>query len=175
MRRLHPEKVCNVRTRTDLKPLFRYKHLRAKGRSIQVQRRIEGERRAGVRMTRVLVADDDHDLRVALRAALELEGYEVEAVSDGERAMQAHEKRPADVLITDLFMPERDGFETLKYFRSRNPGIWIVVISGWKRAQKADHLAVALQAGADVVLRKPFTLRELLEKLRNCVPAEARS
>lgn len=126
-------------------------------------------------MTRVLVADDDHDLRVALRVALELEGFEVEAVSDGERAMQAHEKRPADVLITDLFMPERDGFETLQYFRSRSPGMRIVVISGWKRAQRADHLAVALQAGADVVLRKPFTLRELLEKLRNCVPAEARS
>jgi CheY-like chemotaxis protein len=102
--------------------------------------------------------------------ALEVEGYEVEAVPNGERAMQAHGRRPADVLITDLFMPERDGFETLKYFRARNPGMWIVVISGWKRSQQADHLAVARLAGADVVLRKPFTPAELLDKLRYYVP-----
>ena len=81
--------------------------------------------------------------------------------------MQAHEKRSADVLIADLFMPERDGLETLIYFRARNPDMRIVVLSGWKRAQKADHLAVALQAGADVILRKPFTPGELLDKLRN--------
>src|SRR5688572_6152930 len=120
-------------------------------------------------MTRILVADDDQDLRAALRVALEVEGYEVEAVPNGERAMQAHEKRPADVLITDLFMPERDGFETLMYFRAQNPAVRIVVISGW-RAQRADHLAVALQAGADAILRKPFTPGELLDKLRDYVP-----
>ena len=121
-------------------------------------------------MTRILVADDDQDVRDALRVALEIEGYEVEAVPNGERAMQAHEKRPADVLITDLFMPERDGFETVKYFRERNPGMWIVAISGWKRSQKTDHLAVARHAGADVILRKPFTPGELLDKLRYYVP-----
>lgn len=120
-------------------------------------------------MTRILVADDDQDVRVALRVALEVEGYEVEAVPDGARAMQAHERRPADVLITDLFMPERDGFETVKHFRARNPGMLIVVISGWQRAQRADHLAVALHAGADAILRKPFTPGELLDKLRYCV------
>jgi DNA-binding response OmpR family regulator len=113
-------------------------------------------------MTRILVADDDQDVRIALRVALEAEGYEVETVPNGDRAMQVHEKRPADVLIADLFMPERDGLETVKYFRARSPGMRIVVISGWKRAQRVDHLAVALHAGADVILRKPFTPDELL-------------
>jgi CheY-like chemotaxis protein len=121
-------------------------------------------------MTRILVADDDNDVRTALRVALEGEGYEVETVPDGERAMQVHEKRPADVLITDLFMPERDGFETMKYFRARKPGMQIVVISGWQRGQKTDHLAVARHAGADAVLRKPFRLGELLEQLRSWSP-----
>ena len=120
-------------------------------------------------MTRVLVADDDQDVRAALRVALEAEGYEVETVPNGERAMHAHEQRPADVLITDLFMPERDGFETVKYCRERSPDMRIVVISGWKLKQRADHLAVALHAGADVILRKPFTPDELLDALRNCV------
>src|SRR5690242_11892933 len=108
-------------------------------------------------MTRILVADDDQAVRVALRVALEAEGYEVETVPNGHRAIQAHEKRPADVLITDLFMPERDGLETVKSFRARSPGMRIVVISGWKRAQRVDHLGVALHAGADAILRKPFT------------------
>jgi len=118
-------------------------------------------------MTRILVADDDKGLRTALRVALELEGYEVEAVPDGESAVRAHEKRPADVLITDLFMPERDGFETVKYFRALKPGMPIVAISGWKHGQKSDHLAVALHAGADVILRKPFGLGELLDQLQS--------
>ena len=122
--------------------------------------------------TRILVADDDRDMRAALQVALEVEGYEVEAVSDGESAMQAHAERPADVLVTDLYMPGRDGFETLQFFRARNPGMRIVVISGWQRAQIADHLAVALHAGADAVLRKPFAPGELLDKLRNPVPRE---
>lgn len=118
-------------------------------------------------MTRILIADGDQDLRAALRAALEAEGYEVEAVSNGERAIQAHEKRPAEVLITALFMPGMDGFETMQYFRARNPGMLIVAISGGRRAQSVDHLAVALHAGADAILRKPFTPAELLAKLRD--------
>ena len=127
-------------------------------------------------VTRILVADDDQDVRAALRVALEIEGYEVEAVPNGARAMQAHEKRPADVLITDLFMPEPDGFETVKYFRARNPGMLIVVMSGWQRSQRADHLAVALHAGANAILRKPFTPTELLDKLRYAIlePSAAR-
>jgi len=118
-------------------------------------------------MTRILVADDDKDVRTVLRVALEVEGYEVETVANGESAMRAHEERPADVLITDLFMPERDGFETVRYFRALKPGIPIVAISGWKHGQKSDHLAVALHAGADAILRKPFGLGELLEQLQH--------
>ena len=88
-------------------------------------------------------------------------------VPNGERAIEAHEKRPADVLITNPFMPERDGFETLKHFRARNPGMRIVVISAWKRAQ-TDYLAVALHAGADAIVRKPFG--ESLDKLPTPLP-----
>ena len=120
-------------------------------------------------MTRILVADDDKGLRTVLRVALEVEGYEVEAVPDGESAMRAHEERPADVLITDLFMPERDGFETVKYFRALKPDMRIVAISGWRHGQKTDHLAVAQHAGADVVLRKPFGVGELLEQLQRWI------
>ena len=83
--------------------------------------------------------------------------------------MQAHEQRLADVLITDLYMLELDGFETMKYFRARNPRMLLVPMSGWERGQIADHPAVALHAGAHAILRKPFTPRELLDKLRDSV------
>lgn len=120
-------------------------------------------------LTRILVAEDDKDLQTMLRVALEAEGYEVEAVQDGKGAVRAQEQRPANVLITDLFMPEQDGLETLQYFRARNPNMPIVAISGWKHGHKTDHLAVAQHAGANVILRKPFTLGELLEPLETLI------
>jgi DNA-binding response OmpR family regulator len=120
-------------------------------------------------LTRILVADDDKDVRTALRDALASEGYEVETAPDGERAMQMHENAPANILITDLFMPEQDGLETLQYFRARDPSMPIVVISGWKHGQKTDHLAVAQHAGANVILRKPFELGELLARLETLI------
>lgn len=120
-------------------------------------------------MTRILIAEDDHDLRTNLRIALESEGYEVEAVPDGQKAIHAQEARPADLLITDLFMPDRDGLETVEYFRAHNPGMPIVAISGWNSRQQADHLGVAKIAGADAVFRKPFPVRELLEQLKSLI------
>jgi len=82
-------------------------------------------------------------------------------IPNGEGAIEAHEKRPADVLITDLFRARwvRDP-EVLP--RTQYPGMRFLVISGWKRAQQTDYLAVALHAGADAIVRKPFTPGELL-------------
>jgi CheY-like chemotaxis protein len=120
-------------------------------------------------VTRVLVADDDMEMRTVLKLSLEEAGYEVEAVADGARAVQADEERPADLLITDLFMPESDGLETVEYFRARHPRMPIIAISGWKSGQKADHLQVAQVAGADAVLRKPFTIDELLGQMGDLV------
>ena len=122
-------------------------------------------------MIRILVADDDRNLRAILRTWLEDAGYEVETVADGARAIRADEERPADLLIADIFMPESDGLETVQHFRARHPGMPIIAISGWKPEQKADHLQVAQIAGADAVLRKPFTPDELLGQVRDLVRA----
>ncbi len=118
-------------------------------------------------MACILIADDDEDLREMLRLVLESAGHEVDAVADGERAIQAFERRPADLLITDLFMPVRDGLETVQFFRSRYPGIRIIAISGGGYSgQQTDHLAVARHAGADASFRKPFEVTALLAKVR---------
>ena len=124
-------------------------------------------------MSRILIADDDEDLRTMLSIVLEGAGYEVEAVPDGERAIRAQEDRPADVLITDLFMPVRDGIETVTFFRSHYPGIPIIAISGGGfTGQKTDHLSVARAAGADLSLRKPFEVGLLLDAVRSVAPRQ---
>ncbi|MGQ0546544.1 MAG: response regulator, partial [Betaproteobacteria bacterium] len=74
---------------------------------------------------RLLIADDDADTREALRLLLEREGYEVETAADGARALAAQRSRPAQVLITDIFMPESDGLETIARFRRDYPGVKI--------------------------------------------------
>ena len=119
---------------------------------------------------RILIADDDTSVRNTLRLALEDEGYEVETAANGKIAMRAHVRRPVDVLITDLFMPESDGFEIISSVREQSPGVRIVAISGWERSHNTDYLGAARIAGADVVLRKPFTMDELLGELRNLIP-----
>ena len=103
---------------------------------------------------------------------LESVGYAVEAVPDGEKAIVAQKEHPADVLVTDIFMPDRDGFETLEYFRTHYPDVPIIAISGRKEWQRADHLAVARHAGADAVLSKPFEIGELMERLQVLVPRD---
>lgn len=124
-----------------------------------------------MQVTRLLVADDDRQIRAILKLSLEAAGYEVETVADGAGAVRAHEERPADLLITDLFMPERDGLETVEYFRARHPSMPIIAISGWKPGQRADYLEVARVAGADAVLRKPFTIDELLAQVQDVASA----
>jgi DNA-binding response OmpR family regulator len=123
-------------------------------------------------MPRLLIADDDEDLRETLTLVFLGEGYEVEAVADGEQAALAQERRPADLLITDLFMPLRDGLETIAFFHARYPKLPIVAISGGGyTGQTTDHLTVARAAGADASFRKPFDMRELLAAVRRLTPS----
>lgn len=122
---------------------------------------------ASAAMARILIADDDVDLCEMLRLVLQKAGYEVDVAADGEQAIRAYERHPADVLITDLFMPGRDGLETVQFFRGRHPALRIIAISGGGYSgQKTDHLAVARAAGADLSFRKPFEVATLLEGVR---------
>jgi CheY-like chemotaxis protein len=122
-------------------------------------------------MPRLLIADDDEDLRETLTLVFQGAGYDVEAVADGEQAALAQERRPADLLVTDLFMPLRDGLETIAFFRSRYPRLPIIAISGGGyTGQTTDHLSVARAAGADASFRKPFDMRALLDAARRLAP-----
>jgi CheY-like chemotaxis protein len=112
---------------------------------------------------KVLIAEDNADTREALRLSLEIGGYKVRVATNGDEALRLQLTEPADVLVTDLFMPERDGFETLAAFRNNFPKTRIVVISGdASRVRSTSYLQSAKMVGADAALPKPVSPPDLL-------------
>ena len=117
---------------------------------------------------RLLIADDDADMRQSMRLLLERAGHEVELAADGADALNLQRGRACDIFITDIFMGEADGLEAIENFRHEFPAVRIIAMSGGSRRLSADsYLATASLAGADAVLLKPFGIGQLLETLRN--------
>ena len=116
---------------------------------------------------RLLVVDDDADMRLTLKLSLELAGYTVDVAANGREALEVQRMRPAQVLITDIFMPDADGFEAIDLFRREFPRTRIIVVSGGAQFTKRDYLPDAELAGADATLQKPFDVDRLLALLKN--------
>jgi DNA-binding response OmpR family regulator len=115
---------------------------------------------------RVLVIDDDDQMRTLLRQVMEWAGYEVVEAGDGREGMQKQRKQPADLVITDLIMPEQEGLETITCLKREFPGTRIIAISGGGRIGPEAYLPAAQELGADRVFSKPFDVRELAETVR---------
>lgn len=129
-----------------------------------------GARRGIARPTSVLIVDDNADMRAFVKIVLERAGFEAQVAPDGERALQVERAQPVDVLITDIFMPERDGIELIQQFKSAFPHVKIIAMSGGGRISTRDYLPLAADIGADLVLRKPFAAETLLGMLQELVP-----
>ena len=114
----------------------------------------------------ILVVDDNPDLGLTLKMALELEGFKAEVASTGSEAIALQRQRPADVLITDIFMPDSDGFELIAAVRREYPETKIVVMSGGGQKLKRDYLPSAELIGVDATLQKPFEINDLLKVLK---------
>lgn len=110
---------------------------------------------------RILVIDDDDQMRVLLRQVMEWAGYEVMEAADGRAGMQKHRRQQADLVITDLIMPEQEGLETIGLLRKEFPQTKIIAISGGGRIGPEAYLPAAQELGADRVFSKPFDVREL--------------
>ena len=106
-------------------------------------------------MARVLVADDNADTRDALSLILRAAGHDVVGAADGEQAVDLYRAQPFDVLILDLLMPKRDGFETLRLLKAEFPALRTLVISGAWRVGGRDALHYARELGATVAILKP--------------------
>jgi signal transduction histidine kinase/DNA-binding response OmpR family regulator len=115
----------------------------------------------------ILVIDDDCDLRLLMQDALQAEGYKVSVAGDGEQGIKLQRKQPASLLITDIFMPNKEGVETIRDFRQEFPNVPIIAMSGGGRPNsRAGGLFTAKELGAQTILQKPFQIHELLRSVR---------
>src|SRR6185503_15672655 len=113
-------------------------------------------------MARILIVDDDDAFRQMLRLTLMKMGYDVVEAVNGKEAIKRYVGMPADVVITDLIMPEQEGLETIQEFRRRYPAVRIVAMSGGGRIDAQNILVVASFFGADRTFTKPFSNRDLV-------------
>ena len=122
--------------------------------------------------SRLLVVDDDPDIRDSLRRALSYAGYAVATVSNGADALSSVSQSPVDLIILDVLMPMLDGFDTCRALRERGNATPVLVLTA---RDAVDDRVTGLEAGADDYLVKPFALRELLARvnalLRRTQPA----
>ena len=102
------------------------------------------------------------------RQLLEEEGYTVLPVGDGRTALRMVGEQPVDLVITDLFMPDVDGFEVIRTLARDHPGLPVIAMSGEPVDLGASMLEVAGQLGAVRVLLKPFTPEALFEAVEAC-------
>ena len=118
-------------------------------------------------MRHVLVIDDNEDMRDLIQLVLERAGYSVTLAPDGEAGLRAQRARPADVVITDIFMPNQDGLETIAALRRDYPAVKVVAMSGGGSKVKGEGtLLTAREIGAHFILLKPFDNDELLQAVQ---------
>jgi two-component system, OmpR family, response regulator MprA len=111
---------------------------------------------------RLLVVDDDRDVRDSLHRALGYAGFAVSTAADGAEALASVARSPVDLIILDVLMPMLDGLETCRALRGRGDGTPVLMLTA---RETVDDRVTGLAAGADDYLVKPFALRELVARV----------
>jgi DNA-binding response OmpR family regulator len=114
-------------------------------------------------MTKILIAEDELNMRKGLQDNLEFEGYEVNCAEDGEEALEHIKKNNYDLIILDVMMPKMSGFDVCK--AARKIGIETPIILLTAKGDEIDKV-LGLELGADDYVTKPFSLRELLARIK---------
>ncbi len=113
-------------------------------------------------MPRILVVDDDQDVREMLRQMLERAGYGVSIATNGPEALAEYRGAPADLIVTDIVMPEKEGLETILELRKDFPEVKIIAISGGGRLGPQNYIEMAAAFGAQRTFTKPLDRKEFL-------------
>lgn len=113
---------------------------------------------------RLLIVDDDAIVVRSCRRVLEAEGMEVHTADSVEKGLQLLADADFDLMLTDIKMPGRDGFEMIAHARRQRPALPILMMSGYSTA---ETIANGRRLGADNHIAKPFTPEELLVAVRN--------
>ena len=114
----------------------------------------------------VLIIDDDPQIRKLIRRCLEVAGHTVYDAGDGEKGLAVFDANPIDLVVTDILMPGKEGLETIRALRNRNPTIRILAISGGGAIGGKQYLEVARRFGACRTLQKPFDFDALNSTVR---------
>ena len=114
-------------------------------------------------MPTVLIVDDDDSLRDSLRRNLQKAGYQVVEANEGRQGLKQLESMSVDLILLDIFMPGKEGLETIAELRRLHPGIRVIAMSGGGSKGDLDVLKVAKLFGARRTLTKPFSREQLLE------------
>lgn len=116
-------------------------------------------------MARILVVDDNDDVRQLVSTVLTEEGHKVTAAAEGQSALRTMRANPPDIVILDIMMPETDGYAVLKTMVAEGLKRRIKVLVLTAKSDEADWLR-GYRAGADHYVTKPFTMHELLKGLK---------
>ena len=123
------------------------------------------------RVKRILVIDDDSDMRAMLEQTLRSAGYEVVLAANGTQGIRYYHANPTSLVITDLFMPKKAGLETIIELRRDFPDVSIIAISG--KPTGGTLLSIAQRLGAVKTIEKPFQHHELLRAVEEVLAAKA--
>ena len=115
---------------------------------------------------KILIVDDEKEIRAILRMWCEEEGYTVYEAENGREGVRIQKERAADMMICDLIMPEQEGIETISLFRQEFPHVGIIAISGGGKIGPDSYLEVARQLGAWKAFRKPIDISVLMEAVQ---------
>lgn len=113
---------------------------------------------------RILVAEDEQQLSHVLSSAMTASGYQVDIANNGQEAVEQAKENAYDVIILDIMMPVKSGLEALKEIRATGNRTYIMMLTAMG---EEDDKVTGLDAGADDYLTKPFSLKELLARLRS--------
>ena len=114
---------------------------------------------------KILAVDDEPNILMSLEFILEMEGYEVYTARDGEEALEVAERVRPDLILLDVNMPRKDGYETCRIIREREDMSGTKVIMLTAKGQTLEKKK-GLEVGADEYVTKPFSAEDLLEKIR---------
>lgn len=124
-------------------------------------------------MARILIIDDEPQIRSMLRLMLERVGYEVTEAPDGIEGIRRYRENPSDLIITDLIMPNKDGIGMIIDLKKEFPGVKIIAMSGGGVNRPEGYLDGARKLGASRTLTKPIDRDEMLKAVKETLKKPA--
>jgi DNA-binding NtrC family response regulator len=112
---------------------------------------------------RIMVVDDDPGIRRSLQMLFSRAGFQVIQAADGSEAVRLWRDVGADLVVTDLHMPNKDGIQTILELLTHTPGLPIIAMSGGGQTKRLDLLGNLSLLGPVLTIEKPFTLNEMMQ------------